>query len=143
MGEDQPTIEAAAKSPSVVDFAQVAPVECPCGIARRAFADVEGFPATVHRTDISRDARTHYHRRITEVYYFLECEADAQMQLDRRMIPVKPGMCILIPPGVRHRAVGSMKVLIVATPKFDPDDEWFDEPPGAGAAEQGDRAGTD
>jgi hypothetical protein len=27
---------------------------------------------------------------------------------------------------VRHRAIGRMKVLIVALPKFDAADEWFD-----------------
>ena len=37
-----------------------------------------------------------------------------------------PGMCVMIPPGVRHRAIGEMKVLIVVLPKFDPVDEWFD-----------------
>ena len=33
------------------------------------------------------------------------------MQLDDEIIPVKPGMCVMIPPGVRHRAIGEMKVL--------------------------------
>ncbi len=31
------------------------------------------------------------------------------------------------PARTRHRAVGKMKVAIVAWPKFDPADEWFDE----------------
>jgi hypothetical protein len=35
-------------------------------------------------------------------------------------------MCVLIRPGVRHRAIGRMQVLIVVYPKFDPHDEWFD-----------------
>ena len=48
------------------------------------------------------------------------------MQLDEEILPVKPGLCIMIPPGVRHRAIGEMKVLIVALPKFDPADEWLD-----------------
>ncbi len=50
------------------------------------------------------------------------------MQLDDELIPVHAGMSIVIPPGVRHRAVGTMKVLIVVLPKFNPADEWFDEP---------------
>ena len=33
------------------------------------------------------------------------------------------GTCVLIPPGVVHRAVGKMTVLIVVFPKFDPNDE--------------------
>jgi mannose-6-phosphate isomerase-like protein (cupin superfamily) len=48
------------------------------------------------------------------------------MQLDDESIPVRPGMCIMIRPGTRHRAVGRMKVLILVLPKFDEGDEWFD-----------------
>ena len=65
------------------------------------------------------DAQLHYHKRLTEVYYFLECDPDAQMQLDDQLLPVHPGMCVMIRPGTRHRAVGKMKVLIVVLPKFD------------------------
>ncbi len=109
-----------------VDFADIAGVDCPCGTARRAFGDVAGFPATVHQTEISTDAVVHYHRRLTEVYYILECQPDAAMQLDDQRIGLKPGCCILISPGVRHRAIGTMKVLVIVFPKFDPADEWFD-----------------
>jgi quercetin dioxygenase-like cupin family protein len=110
----------------IIDFDKMAGVECPCGIARRAFADVAEVPYTLHRTEIHEDARVHYHKRITETYYILECEPDAAMLLDGAQIAIRPGSCLLIPPGVRHRAVGRMTVLIVASPKFDPTDEWFD-----------------
>ena len=111
----------------VVDFADLPGVECPCGVARRAFAEIEDFPGTVHVTDISADSRLHYHKRLTETYFFLECEADAKMQLDDEIIEVRPGMCVLVRPGVRHRAVGKMRVLILVLPKFDPQAEWFDD----------------
>ncbi len=107
----------------IVDFDALASVACPCGQAKRAFLDVPDFPATIHRTEITCEARTHYHNRLTEAYYFLQCDADAGMALDGKVIPVKPGMCILIRPGVRHRAIGHMTVLIVVFPKFDPADE--------------------
>ena len=110
----------------IADFAEIPGVPCPCGTARRAFTDVAEFPGTVHVTEISEDAQKHYHKRLTETYYFLECGPDAQMELDGDQVPVRPGKCIVIPPGVRHRAVGKMKVLIIALPKFDPTDEWFD-----------------
>ncbi|HKI30365.1 MAG TPA: GNAT family N-acetyltransferase [Gemmataceae bacterium] len=110
----------------VVDFTQIPGVPCPCGTARRAFADVESFPGTVHVTEIAADARRHYHRCLTETYFILECRDGAMMELDAEQVPVRPGMCVLIPPGVRHRAVGPTKVLLVVLPKFDPDDEWFD-----------------
>lgn len=111
----------------IVDFADIQPVECPCGLAKRAFADVEDFPGTLHVTEISADARLHYHKTLTETYYFLDCDANAQMQLDDQIVDVRPGMSIMIRPGVRHRAIGQMKVLIVVLPKFDPNDEWFDD----------------
>lgn len=115
-----------AKAYEIVDFAALEGVACPCGVARRAFQDEPDFPGTVHVTEISVDARLHYHRRLTETYFFLECESDAQMQLDDQIVPVHPGMCILIRPGVRHRALGRMRVMIIVIPKFDPSDEWFD-----------------
>ena len=73
----------------IVDFAGIPGVPCPCGTARRAFADVPEFPATVHVTSISIDAQLHYHKRLTETYYVLECGADARMQLDNEIVPVK------------------------------------------------------
>lgn len=108
----------------MVDFADVPGVPCPCGTARRAFHDVADFSATVHVTEIKVDAELHYHKRLTETYYFLECGPDARMQLDDEIVPVSPGKCIVIPPGVKHRAIGKMKVLIMVLPKFDPEDEW-------------------
>lgn len=117
----------ASQTPArVVDFAAIPPVPCPCGFARRAFADETAFPGTLHMTEISEDARVHYHKELTETYYILECDGDARIELDGESIPVRPGVAILIPPRVRHRAVGRMKVLIIVLPKFDPADEWFD-----------------
>ena len=48
------------------------------------------------------------------------------MELDGESVAVRPGVAVLIPPGVRHRAVGRMTILNVVAPPFDPDDEWFD-----------------
>jgi len=117
---------APSKQPAVVDIDQVAPVRCPCGWARRAFADLPGAPASVHRVEILSDARTHYHKVQTETYYVLECEAGAAIELDGEAVPVAVGTAIMIPPGVRHRAVGRMTILNVVVPPFDEADEWFD-----------------
>ncbi len=107
----------------VVHFDEIPGVACPCGTARRAFADVPESPGTIHRTEITEDARPHYHRRMTETYYVLDCGPDAAMELDGERIPIRRGSCILIPPGVVHRAVGRMTILNVVFPKFDPGDE--------------------
>ena len=118
--------EERAGNPVVVDLAALDPVRCPCGWARRAFADVPDAPASVHRVEIEADARAHYHRDHTEIYYVLECAAGAAVELDGVRVAVGPGSAVLIPPGVRHRAVGRMTILNVVVPPFDPADEWFD-----------------
>src|SRR5689334_21042251 len=106
--------------PAVVDFAAIAPVRCPCGWARRAFGDLPDAPVSLHRVEIEADARTHYHRDHTEIYSILECEPGAALELDGRRVAVRPGVAVLIPPGVRHRAVGRMTILNVVAPPFDP-----------------------
>lgn len=111
---------------AVADLSAVEPVRCPCGWARRAFADMPGAAASVHRVEILEDARTHYHRHQTETYYVLECEPGAAVEVDGERVAVKPGIAVMIPPGVRHRAVGRMTILNVVVPPFDPHDEWFD-----------------
>lgn len=108
-----------------VDFDSLPGIECPCGVARRGLADAADFPGTLHVTEISIDARKHFHKCHTEVYYILSCEPDARLELNEEIFPVRPGTCVLIRPGTFHRAVGRMKVLILSLPKFDPADEFF------------------
>jgi mannose-6-phosphate isomerase-like protein (cupin superfamily) len=113
-------------SSTLVALTELPAVACPCGVARRAFADIPEFPATVHLTQIACDARRHYHLRQTEVYVIVACQSGAAIELDGTLHPVEPLTAVHIPPGVRHRAVGEMSVLIYCTPKFDPGDEHFD-----------------
>lgn len=115
-----------ARAYKVVEFSALPVLQCPCGTTQRAFGEVAAYPGTIHLTRISEDALLHYHKRLTETYYFLECGPGATMQLDDETVPVKAGMCIMIPPGVRHRAIGKMTVLNIVFPKFDPADEWMD-----------------
>jgi mannose-6-phosphate isomerase-like protein (cupin superfamily) len=113
--------------PLIVDFNDISGVPCPCGSAQRAFADPQNTTCTLHTVTISKNAETHYHKTLTEVYYFLEGEG--HMELNGESLPVKQGMAVLIPPGVRHRAVAGaqpMKILNYVTPPFDPADEWLD-----------------
>jgi quercetin dioxygenase-like cupin family protein len=115
-----------ASSARVVQLADLSPVRCPCGWARRAFAELPDAPASMHLVEIELDARTHYHRSHTEIYYVLECGSEAAVELDGERVGVTPGSAVLIPPGTRHRAVGTMRILNVVVPPFDPADEWFD-----------------
>jgi mannose-6-phosphate isomerase-like protein (cupin superfamily) len=111
----------------MADLAALPSVPCPCGTSRRAFVGENGAPCSIHRVEISRDAQAHYHKRLTEIYYFLEGEG--HLELDGVLHPVHPGMTVLIRPGTRHRAVvrsGTMTILNVVVPQFDPRDEWLD-----------------
>jgi mannose-6-phosphate isomerase-like protein (cupin superfamily) len=97
---------------------------CPCGFTRRAFAGEPDNVASLHTVDIQEDARSHYHKRMTEIYLVLEGEG--QMELDGQLVPVKPMTAIYIKPGCRHRAIGKLKIINVPIPSFDESDEWFD-----------------
>ncbi len=103
---------------------EIEPQRCSCGFSRRAFATPDNALATLHVVDIEEDARTHYHKKLTEIYLILEGEG--HMELDGTMIPVKPMTSIMIKPGCRHRAVGKMRIVNIPIPAFDPEDEWFD-----------------
>ena len=109
----------------VAQLPQIPPQACPCGQARRAFADEDGAVASVHLVEISQGARTHYHKRMTEIYLVLEGEGHLELDGDR--VPVRPLTAVYIRPGCRHRAVGKMKIINIPVPAFDPADEWFDD----------------
>lgn len=108
----------------VAQLDETTPVNCPCGVARRAFASPDNQVATIHLVDIQTDARVHYHKRMTEIYLVLEGEGF--LELDGERVPVKPLTSVFIKPGCRHRAVGRLKIINVPIPAFDPSDEWFD-----------------
>ena len=78
----------------------------------------------MHVVEISVDAKAHYHKRLTEIYFVLE--GSGQIELDGETYEIKQGNSILIKPGCRHRAIGKLKIINVAIPAFDPEDEWFD-----------------
>lgn len=113
-----------SKNYAIVNMDSLEAVACPCGQSRRAFIEDQDQIASLHVVDITVDAKTHYHRTMTEIYYVLE--GSGQIELDDDSFPVAPGTAVLIKPGCRHRAVGQMKILNVPIPAFDPEDEWFD-----------------
>ena len=112
------------KNYNISHFADVAPTKCPCGTTKWAFADIPGSPASIHIVEISKDAKVHYHKKMTEIYLILEGEG--YMELDGEKIPVKPMTTIMIKPGCRHRAVGNFKLVNIPVPAFDESDEYFD-----------------
>ncbi len=103
---------------------EIPSIACPCGLTRRAFTEDADQRASLHLLDVQLDARLHYHKKITEIYFILEGEGF--LELDGERLPVKPMTSIMIKPGCRHRAIGDLRVVIVAIPSFDSTDEWFD-----------------
>lgn len=114
----------AAKNYLVSQLDELPAQPCPCGTTRRGFISSENNLASVHLVDIKADARTHYHKRMTEIYVILE--GTGEMELDGERIAVRPMSSIMIKPGCRHRALGQLKIMNIAIPKFDLEDEWFD-----------------
>ena len=116
--------------PVLADLPAVAPVPCPCGTARRGLVGEGGDNelCSLHMVEISENARVHYHREHAETYYVLSGTGEIELDGERR--PLRPGVAVLIPPGVRHRAVvkpgSEMTILNYVVPPFDPADEHFD-----------------
>ena len=102
----------------------IPPIPCPCGTTQRAFTEDPDQVASLHVVTTEGEARAHYHRTLTEIYYFLEGEG--QLELDGKQFDVRPGSIVLIKPGCRHRAIGKLKFINVPIPAFDAADEWFD-----------------
>jgi mannose-6-phosphate isomerase-like protein (cupin superfamily) len=107
----------------VARYEKIPPVDCPCGQSRRAFVGT-GSPASMHVVEIKKDSRAHWHKKLTEIYYVLE--GRGRLEADGDRVALAPGTAVLIRPGCRHRAVGRLKVLVVAMPPFDPADEFED-----------------
>ena len=110
----------------IAQLDSIPPVPCPCGQARRAFNDPDNTLATVHLTDISKDSRAHFHKRMTEIYIVLEGEG--VLEADGQTYALKPLTAVMIPPGCVHRAVGNLRIINVPMPPFDPTDEFEIEP---------------
>jgi mannose-6-phosphate isomerase-like protein (cupin superfamily) len=95
-----------------------------CGWRDRLIS-VEDAPlspaAWAHAVDIE-NAKPHYHKRSTELYYVLE--GGGEVLLDGVAHEVKKGSIAHIPPGVVHGARGRMRVLVVGIPDIAEDDYY-------------------
>jgi mannose-6-phosphate isomerase-like protein (cupin superfamily) len=103
---------------------EIIPVKCPCGLSRRAFIKPDNPVTTMHIVDVTEDAQTHYHKKLTELYLILQ--GSGCIELDGESVSVKPLTAILIKPFCRHRLIGKMRIVNISVPAFDPKDEWLD-----------------
>jgi len=109
----------------VAHVAESPKVKCPCGLSTRILTRADTSVCNVHVTEI-RNARKHYHKKCTEVYFILEGYGILELNQDR--VNVGPGSVVLIEPGTRHRLLGNVRTIVFGVPPLEPDDEYFDNP---------------
>ena len=61
-----------SKKYQIVNTKSLLPIPCPCGTAKRAFIEDPDQVASLHVVDVQQTAKTHYHKKTTEIYYILE-----------------------------------------------------------------------
>lgn len=86
-----------------------------CGMRRRLITEEDGDTLALSHLKIS-DAKRHYHKKTTELYYVLK--GTGKLEVDSDSIPLIEGTLVLIKPGVAHKAIsdGDLEVLIIMTP---------------------------
>lgn len=85
-----------------------------CGQIRPLIDEKDEAAAEVHHLEIT-NAKLHYHQRTDEIYYVLD--GQGRMQLDEQEIELHKDVVVYVPRGVKHRAWGNLKVLVVCIPR--------------------------
>jgi len=96
------------------DKADVAPWAETCGQIRPLIEEKDNAAAEIHHLEIT-DAKLHYHQRTDEIYYVIG--GQGRMRLDDSEIELREGVVVYVPRGVKHRAWGNLKVLVVCIPR--------------------------
>ncbi len=96
------------------DVTDVQPWAETCGQIRPLLEENDGAAAEVHHLQIT-DAKLHYHKRTDEIYYVLD--GQERMRLDDQQIELHKDVVVYVPRGVKHRAWGDLKVLVVCIPR--------------------------
>lgn len=109
-------------APIVKRLADAPVVQCPCGEARRILTAADNALVSIHRVHVHKDARMHYHKKLTEYYVILS--GSGEIALDGDRVRVQPGDVVMIPPGTRHAARGEFEIVNVVCPPFDGVDEY-------------------
>jgi len=96
------------------EVSEITPWTETCGQIRPLLEEKDNAAAEVHHLEIT-DAKFHYHERTDEIYYVLE--GTGRMQLDDTEIELHRDVTVYVPRGVKHRAWGDLKVLVVCIPR--------------------------
>ncbi|HEU0010163.1 MAG TPA: cupin domain-containing protein [Verrucomicrobiae bacterium] len=85
-----------------------------CGQIRPLIEEKDGAAAEVHHLEIT-DAKLHYHERTDEIYYVLD--GAGRMRVGDEEIELRKDVTVYVPRGMKHRAWGNLKVLVVCIPR--------------------------
>jgi mannose-6-phosphate isomerase-like protein (cupin superfamily) len=96
------------------DPVEVKPWTETCGQIRFLIEEKDGAAGEVCEVEIT-DAKLHYHEHTDEFYYVID--GRGRMQLDDDEIELHQGVVVYVPRGVKHRAWGNLKVMIVCVPR--------------------------
>lgn len=96
------------------ELSDVTPWTETCGLIRPLIEESHLAAGEVHHLEIT-DAKLHYHAQTDEFYYILG--GQGHMQLDDQQIELHEGVVVYVPRGVKHRAWGDLKVLVVCIPR--------------------------
>ena len=96
------------------DPAEVEPWAETCGQIRPLIEEKDGAAAEVHHLEIT-DAKLHYHQRTDEIYYVLD--GTGRMRVGDEEVELQKDVTVYVPRGVKHRAWGNLKVLVVCIPR--------------------------
>jgi mannose-6-phosphate isomerase-like protein (cupin superfamily) len=96
------------------DVADVQPWAETCGQIRPLLEEKDNAAAEVHHLQIT-DAKLHYHQRTDEIYYVLD--GQGRMLLDEEEIELHKDVVVYVPRGLKHKAWGSLKVLVICIPR--------------------------
>ena len=96
------------------DRAEVTPWAETCGQIRPLIEEKDLAAAEVHHIEIT-NAKLHYHQRTDEIYYVIA--GQGKMQLDGETVDLREGVVIYVPRGMKHKAWGELKVLVVCIPR--------------------------
>jgi mannose-6-phosphate isomerase-like protein (cupin superfamily) len=96
------------------DPAEIVPWAEICGQIRFLIEEKDGAAGEVCEVEIT-DAKLHVHERTDEFYYVLD--GQGRMRLDGDEIELHKGVVVYVPRGVKHKAWGKLKVLIVCVPR--------------------------
>ena len=96
------------------DLAKVEPWAETCGQIRPLLEEKDGAAAEVHHLEIT-DAKLHYHEHTDEIYYVLD--GDGRMQLGEEEIELHKDILVYVPRGIKHKAWGKLRVLVVCIPR--------------------------